>query len=263
MGIQSVVVLRSVPDVADELEVNESGTDIDREWVGLKLNEFDDHALEDAILLKESVGGSVTALAIDAEGVDRMLQSAIARGADRIVKITAGDLEPFSPATIIAALVAEAVKRLGADLVLTGVQTPEDLAGQLAPTLGAVLGWPHLSAIAGVQVRDGGLVVRQEHNGGYATSVLVSLPAVLGIQTASKPPRYVSGSKLRQATGVKPDMLALDVLALGATVSSPIASMQALTKPETAGGAIMWDGEAEDVADRFVSLLRERGLLKV
>jgi electron transfer flavoprotein beta subunit len=258
LGIQSVVVLRSVPDIADELEVNESGTDIDREWVGLKVNEFDDHALEDAILLKESVGGSVTALAIDAEGVDRMLQSAIARGADRIVKITAGELAPCQPATVIALLVAEAVKQFGADLVLTGVQTPEDFAGQLASALGAVLGWPHLSAIAGIQVRDGGLVVRQEHNGGYATSVLVTMPAVLGIQTASKPPRYVSGSKLRQATSVKPDLLALN-----APVSSPIASIQTLTKPETAEGAVMWDGEAEDVADRFVSLLRERGLLKV
>ena len=263
MGIHVVAVLRSVPDIAEELEVNESGTDIDREWIGLKLNEFDDHALEDAILLKESAGGSVTALAMDAEGVDRMLQSAIARGADRIVKITTSALQPFPPAIVIAAFVAEAVKRLGADLVLTGVQTPEDLAGQLAPSLGALLGWPHLSAIAGIQARDGGLVVRQEHNGGYATSVMVSMPAVLGIQTASKPPRYVSGSKLRQATGVKPDVLALSASVSSPVANSPVACIEALTKPETAGGAVMWDGEAEDVADRFVGLLRDRGLLKV
>ena len=62
------VVMRLVPDIAEELEVAESGLDIDREWIGMKLNEFDDHALEEAVLLKESAGASVTALALDGRG---------------------------------------------------------------------------------------------------------------------------------------------------------------------------------------------------
>ena len=40
------VVLRIVPDLSEDFDISEDGTDIDREWVGLKLNEFDDHALE-------------------------------------------------------------------------------------------------------------------------------------------------------------------------------------------------------------------------
>lgn len=250
------VVLRLVPDLAEELEVAESGTDIDREWIGIKLNEFDDHALEEAILLKERGQATVTAVALEGDGVDRLLQSAIARGADRAVKV-ANELQPLAPAPAVAALLAEAIKNLNADLVLTGVQTPEDLTGQLAPWLGAALGWPHVSAIGGTEQMGDGIAVRQEHSGGYALRLRVGLPAVLGIQTASQPPRYVSGSKLRQAMSAP-----LESLELAAEAETPAANLVALVKPERGAGAEMWEGEAEAVAERFIALLRERGLLK-
>ena len=156
---------------------------------------------------KEQAGASVTAVALDGEGVDQLLQSAIARGADRIVKISHDGLPPLPAAALIAALLTPAVGALSVDVVLTGVQTPEDVGGQLAAALGARLGWPHVSAVAGVQAGAEGLSVRQEHSGGYATRVLVQTPAVLGIQAASQPPRYVSGSKLRQAMGAKAETL--------------------------------------------------------
>lgn len=255
-GMHIAVLLRLVPDLAEELEVAESGTDIDREWVGIKLNEFDDHALEEAILLKERASATVTAVALDGDGVDRLLQSAIARGADRAVKI-ANELPPLAPARTVSGLVAGAVKDLGADLVVTGVQTPEDLGGQLAPWLGATLGWPHVSAVSGTEADGGALKVRQEHSGGYSVQLKVALPAVLGIQTASQPPRYVSGSKLRQAMSAK-----LESVEAAAPAGGAATEVIALAKPERSGGATMWDGEAEDVAEKLLAVLRERGLLK-
>jgi len=47
------VLLKQVPDLVEELEVDESGTGLDRSWLKFILNEFDDHALEQALLLKE------------------------------------------------------------------------------------------------------------------------------------------------------------------------------------------------------------------
>ena len=81
--MQVAVVLRLAPELSGELEIADDGKEIDREWVGMRLNEFDDHALEEAILLKEADGANVIALALAGEGVDRMLQSVMAQGADR------------------------------------------------------------------------------------------------------------------------------------------------------------------------------------
>ncbi len=126
------VAVRLMPTVGDELEIDPSGTDIDRELVEMVINEFDDQALEEAVLLKEATGATVTAVALNAEGTEQALRVAFARGADRVVVVEAGDIDPYDTRTASLAL-AQAFRDLGPDLVLTGVQTPYDLFGQTAP----------------------------------------------------------------------------------------------------------------------------------
>ena len=77
------VILRLNPVLTDELELTDDAKDIDREWIGLELNPFDDQALEQAVLLKENHGAKVTAIAAEAEGGERLLKTALARGAGR------------------------------------------------------------------------------------------------------------------------------------------------------------------------------------
>lgn len=72
-------LLRMTPDPDAQLELNADANGLDREWLDPKLNDFDDHALEEAVLLKEATSGSVIAVAIG-EGSNRTLQMAIARG---------------------------------------------------------------------------------------------------------------------------------------------------------------------------------------
>jgi electron transfer flavoprotein beta subunit len=249
------VVLRIVPDLSEELEIAESGTEIDREWIGLKLNEFDDHALEEAVLLKEATGARVTAVTLAADGAERQLQTAIARGADDAILI-AHDIEGLVGARAAALLMAPIIRNLGADVVLTGVQTPEDVFGQLAPYLAGALSWPTINAVNGVSVDGAGLTVTQEYSGGFASRFSVKGPVVLGIQTASKPPRYVSGTKLRQASSVAihptPSQLPAGLLTQ---------SVAGLAMPERGKGAEMLSGSAEQVAAKVVEILAERGLV--
>lgn len=249
------VVLRIVPDLAEELEIAESGNEIDREWVGLKLNEFDDHALEEAVLIKEQTNAKVTAIALAGEGAERQLQTAIARGADEAVLI-GHDLGPSVSSRNAAALLKPIIEQLGIDIVLTGVQTPEDVFGQLAPFLAGFLGWPVMNAVNGIVPGAGRLRVAQEYSGGYAAKFDVVTPVVLGIQTASKPPRYVSGSKLRQASGA---MLNKTEAALPGDAIAQ--SVLELKMPGRASSVEMLDGSAEQVAGKLVDILAARGLL--
>ena len=158
------VVLRLVPDIGG-LEVDNSGADIDREWIGFKLNEFDDQALEQAVLLKEQHGAKVTAVTLKAEGADRVLQTAIARGADEVVRVD-HDKDRVFAASQAASMLAGPLGEIGATVVLTGVQTPDDVFGQWAPMLAGQLGWPTVNAVSSVTVREGVLVARQEYRAG-------------------------------------------------------------------------------------------------
>ena len=80
-----LVTAKLVPDLVEELEIADSGTALDMTWLRLIINEFDDHAIEQAILLKEKNGGEVTVVVPDMEGMDDVLFTAAAKGADRLV----------------------------------------------------------------------------------------------------------------------------------------------------------------------------------
>ena len=83
------------------------------------------------------------------------------------------------------------------------------------------------------------------------------MAAVLGIQAAEKPPRYVPIAKVRAA--MKSSTLeTVDVTPRTHPARFPIEKMY---KPEAAGRAEMLEGSPEEVADRLVDLLANQSLI--
>lgn len=254
--MEIAVAVRLMPNVGDELEVDESGADIDRELVEMVINEFDEHALEQAVLIKEADGATVTAVGLRSEGIEQALQVAYARGADRVVIVDAGELDPYDSRTAATAF-GQAFRELSPDLVLTGVQTPYELFGQAAPLMAAELGWPQASVVVGITIADGTARVVQEYAGGRLAVLGLQLPAVVGVQSAASPPRYVSMSRLRQAmTEAKPETIQVSVEA-----SDGAPRLVSLARPESTTAATMLEGDASEVATQILALLRERAVV--
>lgn len=250
------VAVRLMPKAGDELEVDPSGTDIDREYVDMTIAEFDDQALEEAVLIKEAAGATVTAVGLQGDGIEQALRVAFARGADRVVIVDAGEIDHYDSRTSALAF-AEAFRELAPDLVLVGVQTPYDVFGQTAPMLAVALDWPQANVVVGVTVADGAARVVQEYAGGRLAVLGLQLPAVVGVQSASSPPRYVSMTRLRQAmTEATPETLEVKVAA-----ASGASTLVSLARPERVAGATMLEGDAEQVAAQIIAVLRERGAL--
>lgn len=250
------VALRLSPKAGEELEPDDDGTDIDREYVEMSVTDFDDQALEEAVLIKEATGATVTAVALQADGAEQALRVAYARGADRLAIVDAGELDPYDTRTAARAF-AQALRELGPDLVLVGVQTPYDVFGQTAPLLAVELGLPQASVVVGVTIDGDRARVVQEYAGGRLAVLGLRLPAVAGVQSASSPPRYVSMTRLRQAmTEASPETLSVSVEA--APAGPRIVS---LARPEPQVGAQMLEGDAAAIAEQIMGVLRERGAL--
>jgi electron transfer flavoprotein beta subunit len=250
------VAVRLMPKAGEELELDPSGTDIDREYVEQAITDFDDQALEEAVLVKEATGATVTAVGLASDGIDQALRVAYARGADRVVVVDAAKLDPYDTRTAALAF-ADAFRRLSPDLVLVGVQTPYDIFGQTAPLVAVALGWPQANVVVKVGVADGTARVEQEYAGGRLAVLGLQLPAVIGVQSASRPPRYVSMTRLRQAmTEASPESLDVSV-----APAARAPQLVALGRPEAKGHATMLDGDADEVAAKIVAVLREQGAL--
>lgn len=250
------VAVRLMPNVGDELEVDPSGADIDRELVDMVMNEFDDQALEEAVLIKEATGATVTAVGLRTDGIEQALRVAFARGADRVVVVDAGEVDPYDSRTAALAF-AEAFRELAPDLVLIGVQTPYDVFGQTAPYVAVALGWPQANVVVGVSLVDGTARVMQEYSGGRLAVLGLGLPAVVGVQSASSPPRYVAMGRLREA------MTQATAETLEVKVEAPDGAPKliSLARPEPQIGAKLLEGDAEQVAAQIVAVLHERGVL--
>ncbi len=249
------VPVKFVPDLVEELSIDASGAALDTAWLRLIINEFDDHAVEQAVILKERGGGEVAVLSAEADGVDDFLFTAAAKGADKLVKLT-GDFSAVNNHALAKAF-SEAIKTIQPDLVLTGVQAHNDLDGSLGPLLAEYLGMPFVGYVAGVTVTGDKVIARKEYSGGLVAEVEVKLPAVLGIQASETPPRYVAYSKIRQVMGTakieEQAAEGLDAVS-GVTVSR-------MFQPESAERATMLEGSPEDVSDKLIGIFKEVGAL--
>ena len=254
------VVVRQIPDLIEPLEVDGSGTAFDLGSASFIVNESDDHALEQAILLKEAGGATVSVVALDFGDVDNTLYTAGAKGADRIIKISLAEEMP-PPPRAAAALYAEAIKPLAPDLVLVGVQAHDEWDGGVSPFLAAALGLPYVGVICGVKAgaEQGTISVCKEFPGAVMARLNVKLPAVLGIVGAEQPPRYVPVARVRAA--MKTARFEEQEAATAAS-APPAGSISRLYPPASGSHAEMLAGSESEIAARIAEILAQKGLVK-
>jgi electron transfer flavoprotein beta subunit len=252
------VLAKQVPDLVEGLEIDASGKALDPDSLRYILSETDDHALEEALLIKERVGGRVEVFSLEVGEVREALYAALAKGADRAVLAhTDGEvrLDNHALARIFAHLLAGG----SFDLILTGVRAIDDLDGSLGGLLAGYLGLPYVGLVRKVEIAGDSAtaILEKEYPGGYAAELEVRLPAVLGIQAAEQPPRYVPISRLRQV------MKTAKVEEQAASLPEvPPISVERLFQREEGAGATMLSGNPEEVARQIVDLLAERRLLR-
>jgi electron transfer flavoprotein beta subunit len=85
----------------------------------------------------------------------------------------------------------------------------------------------------------------------------ITLPAVLGIQVAEQPPRYVAVSKIRQI------MKTVTIEEQDAATLDPSGGLAVtrMFQPEAAKHATMIEGDPEEIAEKLVEIIRDAGFL--
>ena len=134
----------------------------------------------------------------------------------------------------------------------------DEVDGCLGGLLAAHLSLPYVGGLVALDLESGGrmAVVHKEYPGGLLGAMQVELPAVLGIQSAEQPPRYVAVSRVMEARRtLRPGEVA------GPVPDAAGVRITGLSKPEAGTRAEILQGSEEAVADQIVQLLKERGLL--
>ena len=264
-----IVCVKWVPDTSEaELTVDSEEREIEKDDLDFDINDWDRFAVEEAVQLKEKVGGKVTVVTIAPEEAEEMLRESLARGADEAFHLWDESIEG-SDGYAIARILAKFIKDRPYDLVLTGTQAEDDCAGQLGGMLGAMLGVPSATLVHKIDVQDGKVGIVRELEGGISEALDMDLPAVIsidkGVSVQESEPiqeaRYASlpGIMKAKKKEIKPfglgdsGLSADDVGAGGAKVK--VAAYEPL--PERAAGKVFKEMETADAVKEVVKLLRE------
>jgi electron transfer flavoprotein beta subunit len=247
-----IVAIKHIPNIADDLPVK--GNNLDFDSIDFVLNEFDEHSIEQAVLIKEAVGGTVTVIGVDLIGeLDNVLHLALAKGADKAIKISAD--EPGADSHQQASWLSEVIKGLSPDIIFAGVQASNDIDGQIGPMIAAYLDVPYIGGVSSVEVVGDVATVNKEFAGGVGTKYAVTLPMVVGVQAASKPPRYAPISKVRQIA----QTATIEKVSPSGDVSADL-TFRKMAPPVVTGHAEMIEGSSKEVAAKIVDLLKSKGL---
>src|ERR1700704_44013 len=133
---------------------------LDRSGEG-SLNHFDANAVEEALRLKGDTDSEVVVVSMGPEKAADSLRKALAMGADRAVLVT-DDALAGSDLVATSRVLAKALERENADLVLFGQQTHDGSGAVLWAAVAELLRLPFVSQAATITVQDGSVRVTRE-----------------------------------------------------------------------------------------------------
>ncbi len=249
-----LVCIKQVPDMESKFKVAANGTWYDNQDLAWRMNEYDEYAVEQAVRLKEQVAGAdATVLCIGSDKVKETMKKALAMGCDRGAHIADDDSwskEPFQ----VAGIIAEYARGKEFDVIFTGMQSQDRGSGQVGILVAEMLGIPSVSTIVDFVFADGAIEAKRELEGGIKAKVKVQAPAVVTCQLGLNTPRYPTLPNIMKAK--KKELTSTPVAEL-----LNVDSRQETEKmffPEKKGGGLVLEGEAGELADRLISILKDK-----
>jgi electron transfer flavoprotein beta subunit len=249
------VCIKRVPETAEAaVNIDSSKKQIVEEQLVFDINEADNYALEEALLLREEVEGEITLFTVGPKESDEIIKMGLAKGAERGVRITPDNLNELDP-YVTAKLLADQIKEGEYDIILTGCISNDIGNSQVGVTLAELLGIPHASLVIDMALEDGATKVRRELEGGLLEELKIKLPAVLTIQTGINEPRYASILGIKRAA--KKEIKVVD----GISSEGMKTEVEKMYYPPAGKMAEILEGGAEEVSGKLCEILKGKGLL--
>jgi len=255
-----LVCIKQVADSSDTLQIDErTGHLACAANTAFRMNRFDEFALEEALLIKEKLSGTlVHALSVGPERVSAASQRAMGMGADHGIHIldsADGYMSPFT----LASLIAACVRARNYDLIMTGVMAEDTMACQTGQLIAALLDLPCATSVIKeeVQPERGEITVEREIEGGSRETVVLKMPAVLTIQPGINFPRYPSFSKVMRARTYAQELIRAEDLA----IEEPREFCRRVRIPDAASEGVILEGSPREKAQMLINILHEKSLL--
>jgi len=223
-----------------------------------RINRLDEHALEEALRIKESYPGvTLTLISVGPHRVTEALRRGLGMGADDAFHINT-DFEPLS-ATETAAALCPCLKELNPDLILCGAMSEDLMQGMTGPALATMMNIPFTTQVIKelrITPNTHTLDATRDAGGGGQQLLRIPMPCLISIQQGFNTPRYPNISHMLKARGLPIE--SRDARPVAKAIATEIAGT---SPPTQRGRGIRIKGTPDEQAAQFVAYLRERQVL--
>ncbi|MCX5693003.1 MAG: electron transfer flavoprotein subunit beta/FixA family protein [Candidatus Omnitrophica bacterium] len=253
-----IVCIKQVPDTTN-VRIDPETNTLVRSGVQSIVNPFDMYAIEEAVRLKEKFGGLVTVITMGPIQAEEALREAISLGADEAVLVSDRAFAG-SDTWATSYTLSKAVQKIGKfDLVICGKQAIDGDTAQVGPGVAAFLDIPQITFVKKIEeIKDSFIRAERMTEEGY--DIIESpLPCLITVVKEINEPRLPSlKGKMRakkiEIKKLEAKDLDADPDSLGLK-GSPTKVVKIFTPPPRKGGQML-EGEAKDISERLVDLLK-------
>ncbi|MBJ8338186.1 MULTISPECIES: electron transfer flavoprotein subunit beta/FixA family protein [Antrihabitans] len=253
-----VVLIKQVPDTWSERKLTDGDFTLDREAADAVLDEINERAVEEALLIKEAHGGEVTVLTAGPDRATDAIRKALSMGADKAVHVNDPALHG-SDAVQTAWTLAGALGQIeGIELIIAGNEATDGRIGAIPAIIAEYLGIPQLTHLRKLAI-DGDTITGERETDEGVFKLEATLPAIVSVNEKINEPRFPSFKGIMAAKkkevrtltladiGIDPETVGVANAGTAVTASTP-------KPPRTAGERIADEGEGgSQIAKYLVS----------
>jgi electron transfer flavoprotein beta subunit len=257
--VNIIVCIKQVPDTQD-IRINPETNTLMREGVQSIVNPFDMYAIEEALRIKEKLGGKITVICMGPKQAEEALREAVSMGVDEMA-LMCDRAFAGSDTWATSYTLAKGIQKLGKfDLIICGKQAIDGDTAQVGPGIAATLDIPQVTYVKKTEeIKENMARFEKMTEEGFEV-IETPLPCLITVVKEINIPRLPSlKGKIRAKQAPVTTLTAKDIDAepekLGLK-GSPTVVKKVFTPPKRTGGQIL-QGETNEVVAKLVEALKD------
>lgn len=186
------ILIKQVPDTETKIELEDKSSGIKTEDIKYVISPFDEHAIEEALKLKESINEAETVvISAGPERITQAIKKAIARGVDNGIHIV-DDALTSNDSFFTAKTLAKVLEQESLDIIFAGKQAVDYDNAQVPQLIAEMLGIPCVTDVSKFEFKENKVFVEREVEGGTKEKWELTTPCIIGATKGLNEPRYES-----------------------------------------------------------------------
>ncbi|NUP29550.1 MAG: electron transfer flavoprotein subunit beta/FixA family protein [Nocardia sp.] len=242
-----VVLIKQVPDTWSERKLTDGDFTLDREAADAVLDEINERAVEEALLIKEAQGGEVTVLAAGPDRATEAIRKALSMGADKAIHINDPAIHGSDTVQTAWVLAGALGQVEGVELVIAGNEATDGRSGAVPAIIAEYLGIPQLTHLRKLTV-DGEKITGERETDDGVFKLEATLPAIVSVTEKINEPRFPSfkgimAAKKKEVQTFTLEDLGIDPSTVGVANAGTSVTASTPKPPRTAGEKITDEGD--------------------